>query len=81
MRINREELLHQLETVAPGLSQKAIIEQSNCVVFQDGKVQTFNDEVSCCTDCCLKITGAVKAKALLELLRKLSEDQLDIETK
>ena len=81
MRIKREELLRQLETVAPGLATKEIIEQSNCFIFQDGKVQTFNDEVGCSSECCLKITGAVRAKPLLEMLRKLSEDQVAVELK
>lgn len=77
-RVNREEFLHQLESVQPGLSSREIIEQSSCFVFQDGKVVTYNDEIACSHECAVGLTGAVKAEPLLAVLRKLSEDELDI---
>lgn len=76
-RINRDELLQQLETVQPGLSPKEIVEQSNAFVFRDGEVQTFNDECACRAKCSLDITGAVQAKSVLEILHKMKEDTLD----
>lgn len=76
--INREELLKQLESVTPGLSPREIIEQSGCFAFLKGKVLTFNDEISCWTECCLRITGAVPAKPLLESLRKMPEETLEV---
>lgn len=79
MRIKRDELLRQLSAVAPGLSSKEVIEQSNSFVFRDGRVYTFNDEVACSVDCCLKLDGAVPADPLVGLLRKLGEDELDVE--
>lgn len=79
MRVNREELLKQLESVLPGLSTREIIEQSSCFVFQDGKVITYNDEIACTQDCILNIEGAVQAMPLVNILRKLKEDDLDIE--
>jgi len=64
--------------VMPGLSQKEIIEQSSSFVFRDGRVITFNDEVACSVDCCLKIEGAAVAQPLIALLQKLTEDELDV---
>ena len=81
MKINREEVLEQLQSVRAGLSQKDIIEQSSCFVFRDGKVHTFNDEVACSRECNLGFEGAVRSKALLEVLQKLPEEVLDITAK
>lgn len=78
MKINREELLEQLQSVRAGLSQKDIIEQSSCFVFKDGRVYTFNDEVACSRDCQVGFDGAVRSKTLLELLTRLKDDELDI---
>ena len=78
MRINREELLNQLESVLPGLSTREIIEQSSCFVFKDKTVMTYNDEVACTQDSCLDIEGAVVAMPFVSILRKLKEKELEI---
>jgi len=77
-QVNREELLNQLESIKPGLSPREIIEQSSCFVFEDGKVMTYNDEIACTQDSCLKITGAVQAEPLIAVLAKLPNDQVEI---
>jgi len=79
VKINRQQWLKQLEAVEPGLASREIIEQSSCFVFNDGKVQTFNDEVAVTADCPVEITGAVPADPLLKLLRKLKEEELEVE--
>lgn len=76
-RVNREELLQCLEAVQSGLSPREIIDQSSCVVFKDGEVLTYNDEVACRHKSPLKITGAIQANKFLEMLRKRPEDELD----
>lgn len=78
-RINREELLQQLEAVQPGLSPREIVEQSSCFVFKDGLVMTYNDEISCSHSTNLKIEGAVQAAPLLSLLRKMIEEEIDVQ--
>ena len=79
MKINREKLLDQLISVRPGLSQREVIEQSSCVVFQDGRIITFNDEVACSRKSCLPIEGAVIAQPFIDVLSKLKEDTIEIE--
>ena len=81
MRINRETLLEQLESILPGLSTREIIEQSSCFVFRNKTVMTYNDEVACTQESCLPIEGAVTAMPLINILRKLKEDELDITTR
>lgn len=78
MRVKREDLLGQLESVKPGLSPKEIIEQSSCFVFSDGNVCTYNGEIACRHETDLKITGAVQAGPLLQLLHRLDVDTLDL---
>jgi len=79
-KVNREDLLHTLESVKSGLSTKAIIEQSDCFVFKKGKVISYNDEVACSAPSPLgkAFEGAVKAEKLIEVLTKLPEDELQI---
>lgn len=79
MKINRENLLNDLNLVKAGLSAREFIEQSSCFTFKDGKVMTFNDEVACRKAVDLKITGAVQAQSLLEILAKLEEEELLVE--
>lgn len=78
MEVSRKALLEALEAVRPGLSAEATIEQSDCFVFQNGRVFTYDDEVACSTACSLDITGAVKARPLLDLLGRLPEEMLDL---
>jgi DNA polymerase III sliding clamp (beta) subunit (PCNA family) len=79
-KINRESFLHTLESVWPGVAPRAILEQSDNFVFKKGRVLTFNDEISCKAVSGLPkdFTGAVEAQKLLDLLRKLSEEELTV---
>ena len=78
MRIIREELLRQLESVSPGLAPREVVDQATCFVFDGGYVTTFNDEMACSTPCAPGLSGAVPAQRFLDLLRKLTEEGLDI---
>mgnify|MGYP001563042378 CR=1 FL=1 len=80
MKVQKETFLHALESVSPGLSPREIIEQSNCFAFRKGKVMTFNDELTCCGPSLLddSFAGAVKAAKLLDLLRKIPEEEIEV---
>lgn len=79
MLVKRKELLQKLESVANGLSPRDILEQSSCFIFKGGEVITYNDEVACRAKTDLKITGAITAAKLIELLRRLVEEDLEVE--
>jgi len=81
MRIERESLLHALESIQPGLSPREVLEQSSCLIFQNGRIQTFNDEIAASVTSPFpkNFTGAIQAEKFLELLRKLTEDVLEFE--
>lgn len=78
--IERQRLLKVLESVRPGLADREMVEQGTCFAFRDGEVLTFNEEVCCRNKSPLKdFHGCVRAKPLLDLLSKMSEDLIDIE--
>lgn len=65
--------------VRPGTSAREFIEQSSCFCFLDGYIISFNDEVCCRVPTELKITGAVQAAVLLDILGKMPEEDLEVE--
>ncbi len=81
-KVNREGFLHSLESVEAGLASRETVEQSSCFIFKKGRVYTFDDEVSCSGKIALngEFTGAVKAEKLLNLLRKLKAEEIQLET-
>ena len=78
-KINREQLLKELEYITPGLSSKEIVEQSNCFIFKNGNVTTYNDDIACSLKTCLKIEGAIQATTLMSLLQKLPDEEIEVE--
>ena len=78
MRIKREDFLTQLESVRPGLSEKEMHQQDCCFIFKDGKLITFNDELSCSLPTKFEIKGAVRAAPLVSVLDKMSEREIDV---
>jgi hypothetical protein len=78
MKIDRVQLVQVLELLTPGLSQREIMEHANSYCFEKGKAITFNDETCCSMNSPLKVTGAIPAEPLKEILLKLKEEHLDI---
>jgi len=77
--VKREDLLKELDSVFAGLAERDDVEQSTCFVFKDGMVMTYNEEIACVMKCSLDIKAAVPARLFLSILRKLTEDELDID--
>lgn len=78
MIIQRGPLLARLTEAAIGLSSKEILEQSNSFVFKGQELITFNDEIMVRTQNPLGFDVVVGAKDLMELLAKLSDEQIDM---
>lgn len=83
IRTNREDLLHKLEQISPGLSPREIVEQSSCVVFKQGHMFSFNEEIACSIPSGLpeKIEGAIQGPPLLGQLRKWTEEIVELDFK
>lgn len=78
MKLNKDEFLDRLEMLESGLSNRETVEQSSCIVFQGRWMMTFNDEVACRIKSGIEMTGAVKADALLKILRKIKDPEISI---
>jgi len=79
MEINKKELQNALEIVKPGLANKELVEQSTSFAFMDGKVITYNDELSISHPIPgLKLTGAILADNLYKFLNKIKGDDMDL---
>jgi len=77
MKINREKFLDMLNMLKPGLSSREFLEQSSCIVFQNGWAMTFNDEVACRMKSGIaSLEGAVQAGALMDILQKMGDPEL-----
>jgi len=79
MKISKEQLQKALEIVKPGLANKELIEQSTSFAFMDGKVVTYNDEISISHPVeGLEIQGAILADNLYKFLGKIKEDEIEL---
>lgn len=82
IQISKQHLLKALETVKPGLANKEIIEQSTSFAFLDGKVITYNDEISIThpVEGLKNLSCAVNADELYRFLSKVKGDDLILST-
>ena len=82
MKINTEKFKQALSIVKPGLSNKDIIEQATKFVFMEGKLVTFNDEISIQHPLEeLDFTGAVNSDELYKLVSRLKTEETEINHK
>jgi DNA polymerase III sliding clamp (beta) subunit (PCNA family) len=80
MKVNKEKLRQALEIVRPGLANKEVIEQATSFAFMDGRVVTYNDEISISHPVeGIEIEGAVKADQLYQLLGKIKQEEIELE--
>jgi len=78
--MKKSELLKALEIVKPGLANKEVIDQATSFAFLDGRVVTYNDEISVsCPVPGLEIEGAVNAEVLYNYLKKIKKDEIQTE--
>jgi hypothetical protein len=79
-KVNRNDLLHRLLSAAAGLTRKEVLQQSSCFVLKKGRAYTFNQEINCSVPTGLdsELVGAVPAAKLLELLKRLPDDEVEV---
>lgn len=79
MKLIKAELLSALEIVKPGLASREMIEQSTAFAFLNGRVVTYNDEISISHPVAgIDFDGAVKAEELYKLLNKTKRDEIEL---
>ena len=72
MKIDKNDLLHALDRVSAALNNKENIMDS--FIFREGRVRTFNDEVSISHPTDLDIEGMVQADRFYKLINKMDGD-------
>ena len=78
--MKKQDLLQALEIVKPGLAGTERIEQTTSFAFMGENVVTYNDDISVSHPVPgLNITGAIEAKELYNLLKKIKNDELEME--
>lgn len=81
-KIAREELLRAARSVVPGLSPREIVEQQDSLVFKNGDVHTYNEQVFCRCPSGLPAgfpVIVVKAKKFIGQLTRLPDTEVEIE--
>lgn len=79
--VNVKDLVVALNLVAPGLGNRENDIQATCFLFKDGRVHTYNDEVSVSCDLPKGMEGidcTVQAKEILSLLQKTKDEEVDL---
>jgi len=79
MKVNRKELLNAVVMVKSGVSENPVVEQSGDIVFSEGHIKSYNDEVSIMFPFETDIKGSVPAEEFIKYLNALKDDELDLE--
>jgi DNA polymerase III sliding clamp (beta) subunit (PCNA family) len=80
MKINRIDLVKALEVVKPGLTNKDVIEQAKSFAFMDGRLVTYNDNISISYPVPgIDFTGAIQAEEFYKLLSKMKTEDIELE--
>jgi hypothetical protein len=78
MKITTAQLKEALSIVKPALANKEILEQTTSFAFLNGRVITYNDEISISHPFECDFEGAVKAEELYGLLTKITKDDVSL---
>lgn len=78
MKLQRASFLRQLSEASLGLSKKEVLEQSDCFVFTEGTIVTYNDEIRAEVPCGLDFAAAVRAENFVKMLQKFPDEEVDI---
>lgn len=82
MKIKKSNLFEALSIVKPGLASKELLEQTTSFAFINGRVVTYNDEISISHPVeGVDFEGAVNAKELYGLLSRIEKEEIDVEIK
>jgi len=78
MKVKRDELLEVLAKVRPGLSDKAIIEQTDHFIFDGDFIRTYNDEIAISYPFKSGFHLAIKADEFFKLISKIETQEIEL---
>jgi DNA polymerase III sliding clamp (beta) subunit (PCNA family) len=79
MKLQKTELLKALDIVSIGLATKEMIEQTTSFAFRNGRVITYNDEISVSTPYDIGFEGAIQAQEFKSIISKMKGDEIEVE--
>jgi hypothetical protein len=79
--MDRNEFIAALDKLKPGLSKNALVEESEMVLFEPEHLFSYNDEVAISCPFETGLTGAIRAKELYDLLKKLKKNEIKTKKK
>jgi hypothetical protein len=79
VKIIASDLVNTLVPLQYGVPKAPTLQQSDCVIFQDGKAYTFSGDVFAITDCDFPLTGAVNYQQIVDVFRKYGDALVDVE--
>lgn len=81
MKVNKKELLAVITKVKPGVSKKDIIEQAGHLIFSQGEVATFNDQICILHPFESEFAFSVKETEFTKIIGDITESEIDITLK
>ena len=78
MKIATSKIKEALAIVKPALANKEILEQTTSFAFLNGRVVTYNDEISISHPFESDFEGAVKAEELYGLLSRTTKEEVSL---
>lgn len=79
--MDRNQFIAALEHLKPGLTKNALVEESEMVLFEPDRLFSYNDEVAVSCPFETGLTGAIRARELYDLLKKLKKDTIKAKKK
>jgi len=79
MKINKESFLKVLNTVAPALSEKAMIEGTDRFIFIGNKIVTYNDRICIFVPFKFDWKCSLPAKELRGIISAIKEEEIDFD--
>jgi hypothetical protein len=79
MKIRKDVLLGALSKVKVGLSDKAIIDQTDHFIFDKDYVRTYNDQVAVSFPLATGLSMAIKASGFYKLISKIQAEEINMD--
>lgn len=81
MKINRQELINILNSIKPGLSKKAIVEQATHFIFTGHEIITYNDRICIIYPFTTDFSCSVPAEEFYKILSNIHREEISIDYK
>jgi len=78
MKINRQQFLGCLDTASLAISARGVIDQSNCLIFKNGRLLTYDGDVRIDVPGIDGVAGAIPSAGLIDLVKKIPDAEIEV---